>query len=142
MKALLQRMGWLGLAVAAFFTAACDLPPPEPIPSPPPAAQAAPPVTVTAANPIAVTVDAVTVRGYQGLILAELAYEGAVVFVSTGVDAGVIRGETAAKIQVLNREAMAWLTRGKRAVDQSGKAQAAAEVVAIVFKIRALAAGS
>ena len=51
----------------------------------------------------------------QGALAAELAYKAARVAVETGVDAGLIRGATAAKVATLDRQAFAALGVARKA---------------------------
>lgn len=58
----------------------------------------------------------------QGALAAELAYKAARVAVETGVDAGLIRGATAAKVAKLDRQAFAALGLVRKAYDAGNAA--------------------
>lgn len=97
-----------------------------------PASTAAPP-TAEAATPT--ILDTVTVRGTQGLIVAELAYNTAAQAVVTGVKVGLIRPGTplAAAIRDLNHRASVALEAARAtrsAVEQARHVRSALELIA------------
>ena len=63
-----------------------------------------------------------TILDEQGALTAELAYKAARVALETGVDAGVIRGDTAARIAALDAKAYAALRIVRRAYEAGNAA--------------------
>ena len=85
------------------------------------------PVNTIPAAPAAVADK--TVLDEQGALAAELAYKAARVALETGVDAGVIRGATAARIAALDAKAYAALRIVRRAYEAGNAASYTAALI-------------
>ena len=72
-----------------------------------------------------------TVLDEQGALAAELAYKAARIALETGVDAGVIRGATAARIAALDAKAYAALRVVRRAYEAGNATSYAAALVTV-----------
>lgn len=70
-----------------------------------------------------------TILDEQGALAAELAYKAALIALETGVDAGVIRGATAARIAALDAKAYAALGVVRRAYEAGNATSYAAALV-------------
>lgn len=70
-----------------------------------------------------------TVLDEQGALAAELAYKAARVAIETGVDAGLIRGATAAKVATLDAKAYAALGVVRKAYEAGNAASYNAAIV-------------
>lgn len=100
------------------------------------------PAVVSGLAPIAGTVaaqgDSVLVRGTQGLIIAEYAYQGAGQALLSGVRAGAIKGDKALKLRDLANQVNGALATGSKATTAADQALAAAKALDAIAKMNLL----
>lgn len=114
----------LGIAMAAMLAlAGCGQSAPDPISTP------APSPSIT---------DTITIKGTQGLILAELAYNTAANMAFAGVRAGAIKGDAATEVRTLNRTALTALSAAKGAQSAAIQAREVAAAFDAIAGLRAL----
>lgn len=90
-------------------------------------------------GPIESVTDTITIKGTQGLILAELAYNTAAHTALSGVQAGLIKGDAAVQVRALNLKALNALAAAKVAQSASDQAAHVAEAMDAITGLRALA---
>ncbi len=92
--------------------------------------------------PVQQVVDKVVIEGTRGLILAELGYESAATLALDLINAGVIKGETAAKVRDLNATVTDLLVKAKATTDAAQRAALVAQALDQTFTLQALTIGA
>jgi hypothetical protein len=100
------------------------------------------PTTPGTTPPVQQVVDKVVIEGTRGLILAELGYESAATLALDLINAGVIKGETAAKVRDLNATITGLLVKAKATTDAAQRAALVAQALDQTFKLQALTIGA
>ena len=88
---------------------------------------------------ISATSEKVEIGAVKALIVSELAYQGANRVVMTGIAVGAIKGQRAADLQRLNKQALEALAVGYSAANAVEKAKAAARVMDLAMQMKTLA---
>lgn len=93
---------------------------------------------ISAGQTVAAVGERVTIESTKALIYAELAYQGVAESALVATRAGLIRGETAARLQTYNRLALEALRKGKAATNAVARAREVAALFKQVDAIRSL----
>lgn len=93
-------------------------------------------------TPVQQVVDTVVIDGTRALILAELGYESAANVALELINAGVIKGETAAKVRAANATITGLLVKAKATTDAAARAALVARALDETFKLETLTMGA
>jgi hypothetical protein len=106
---------------------------PDPLPNPATPVVQKPKVDVDAVE------DRVILEASKALTLAAITYEGMIYLLNPIVDAGAIKGNTAATVQTANKIILEALERGYKATSAADKARYAATAMRWIDRVKELA---